>query len=178
MKEAPYGAAMNGDWQSMIDFYHEHFEIINCPVTPSKDTVLHLAVYSKTEKQLKVFLEIMKKRKFSVTEEEFLKTKNKFGNTVLHEATFYGNYQAVIFLVERCPELLSVPNGFGETPLFTAAEFAETEIVEFLIGSKPEQCVDNNGLLLSIHSKRLEDYLSILSAAIIGQKFGNNSSLY
>ncbi|KAJ6995463.1 hypothetical protein NC653_018051 [Populus alba x Populus x berolinensis] len=169
--DAPYGAAMKGDWQCMIKYCQEHFEKIHCPVTPSNDTVLHLAVYSKTEHPLKDLLEIMKKRELPLTETEFLKKRNKFGNTALHEATIYGKYEAVRLLVERCPELLSISNDFGETPLFTAAEFAETEIVEFLIRSKPGQCVDDNGRLLPTHSQRMVDKLSILSAAIIGQKF-------
>nr|TKR68720.1 uncharacterized protein D5086_0000310010 [Populus alba] len=162
---------MKGDWQCMIKYCQEHFEKIHCPVTPSNDTVLHLAVYSKTEHPLKDLLEIMKKRELPLTETEFLKKRNKFGNTALHEATIYGKYEAVRLLVERCPELLSISNDFGETPLFTAAEFAETEIVEFLIRSKPGQCVDDNGRLLPTHSHRTVDELSILSAAIIGQKF-------
>uniref|UniRef100_A0A6N2KHG1 PGG domain-containing protein n=1 Tax=Salix viminalis TaxID=40686 RepID=A0A6N2KHG1_SALVM len=62
-------------------------------------------------------------------------------------------------------------NNFGETPLFTAAGFAKTEIVEFLIGSDLKQCMDDDGRLLHTHRKRTEDDLSILSAAIIGQKF-------
>jgi ankyrin repeat protein len=120
----------------------------------------------------------VKERAFFVTEEEFLVKQNKFGNTVLHEATIYGNYEAVRFLVERCADLLSIKNNYGETPLFTAAEFGEAEIVEFLIRSKPKQCVVYKNRLLSIHSKRSEDGLSILSAAIIGQHFGNYFSLY
>ena len=173
--EAPYGAAMKGDWQSVIHYYREHFEKIDSPVTPSKDTVLHLAVQFKTEQPLKALLEILKERSLP---EAFLKKENKFGNTALHEATIHGNYEAVRILVERCPDLITIKNNYGETPLFTAAGFAETEIVEFLITSKPEKCVHDNGRILSIHSWRTVDYLSILSAAIIGQKFGNNSSLY
>nr|XP_034909741.1 uncharacterized protein LOC118045265 [Populus alba] len=102
---------------------------------------------------------------------QFLKRKNKFGNTALHEATIYGNYEAARLLVERCPDLLKEKNNYGETPLFTAAGFAETDIVEFLIRSEPEKCVDCNGRILSIHRKRKEDNLSILSAAIRGQHF-------
>ena len=116
----------------------------------------------------------MKERAFFVTEEEFLVKQNKFGNTVLHEATIYGNYEAVRLLAERCADLLSIKNNYGETPLFTAAEFGEAEIVEFLIRSKPKQCVVYKNRLLSIHSKRSEDGLSILSAAIIGQHFGKD----
>ncbi|XP_011001728.1 PREDICTED: uncharacterized protein LOC105108923, partial [Populus euphratica] len=133
-----------GKWDLMIDYYQKHSEYLHSPLTASKETAFHMAVISQ---------------------------ENKFGNTVLHEATIYGNNKAVKLLVERCPELLSVPNEFGETPLFTAAGFAETEIVEFLIRSKPGQRVDDDGLLLPIHRQRTVDSMSILSAAIIGQNF-------
>jgi hypothetical protein len=108
--------------------------------------------------------------------EAFLKRKNKFGNTALHEATIYGNYEAARLLVERCPDLLKEKNNYGETPLFTAAGFAETKIVEFLITSKPEKCVDNKCRLSLIHRQRT-DGLSIISSAIRGQHIGNNFSL-
>jgi ankyrin repeat protein len=176
--KAPYRAAMKGKWDLMIDYYQKHSEYLHSPLTASKETALHIAVCSKQEQPLKDLLEIMTTSELPLTETEFLKKKNKFGNTVLHEATIYGNNKAVKLLVERCPELLSVPNDFGETPLFTAAGFAETEIVKFLIRSKRGQCEDDDGLLLPIHRQRTVDNLSILSAAIIGQNFGNNFSLY
>ena len=190
--EIPYRAAMSGDWKSMLDHYQGRVLDMPLPVTLSADTALHLAVYRKQEQPLKDLLEIAKDIKilgpdeaeFLVPHEtespeiEFLKRKNKFGNTSLHEATIYGNYEAVRLLVDWCADLLKETNNHGETPLFTAAGFSKTEIVEFLIRHKPEQCVDDNGRLLPTHSKRSEDDLPILSAAIIGQKFGNNSSLY
>jgi hypothetical protein len=172
IQETPYIAAMNGEWQHMIDYYQENFEYLFSPVTLSSDTGFHLAVHSNEEQPLKYLLGIIEGREFILTE-----TRNKFGNTVLHEATIYGNYEAVRLLVECCPDLISITNKYGETPLFTAAGYGEAEIVEFLIRSKPEQCVDDNGHLLSIHSKR-SNGLSILGAAIIGQHFGNNFSLY
>ena len=161
----------------MVDYYKALPKRLLSPVTLSLDTGFHLAVHSNKGKPLEDLLKIMETDE-SLSETESLKRKNKFGNTALHEATINGNYDAVRVLVERCPDLLSIPNEDGETPLFTAAGFAEAKIVEFLIRSKPQQCVDDNGRLLSIHIKRSEDGLSILSAAIIGQNFGNNSSLY
>ncbi|KAF9672122.1 hypothetical protein SADUNF_Sadunf11G0007900 [Salix dunnii] len=171
--EKTYGAAMEGKWEEMVNYYdQEHLTHICTPVTDSSENVLHLAVQSKKEQPLKKLLEIMKKRELSSTDEtEFLKKTNKYGNTALHEATIYGNYEAVKLLVERCPGLVKMENNFGETPLFTAAGFAETKIVEFLIGSGLKQCLDDDGRLLRTHRKRTQDDLSILSAAIIGQKF-------
>jgi hypothetical protein len=208
IRVTPYRAAMSGNWKSMLDHYQERVLDVPLPVTLSADTALHLAVYSKQEQPLKDLLDIVKDIRSLLPETEFLvpdetespvpetesqvpetesqvpeieilKRKNKFGNTALHEATIYGNYEAARLLVERCPDLLLIRNEFGETPLFTAAGFAEAEIVEFLITSKPEKCVDDKCRILSIHRKRTEDDLSILSAAIRGQHSGNNYySLY
>jgi len=174
IQETPYIAAMNGEWQQMIDYYQKNFEYLFSPVTLSLDTGFHLAVHSNEEQPLRDLLEIVKEKESPSTEEDFLKITNKFGNTVLHEATIYGNYEAVRLLVERFPDLITIPNKYSETPLFTAAGFGEAEIVEFLIRSKP---VDDKHRLLSIHRKR-RDGLSILGAAILGHDFGNNFSLY
>ncbi|KAJ6376930.1 hypothetical protein OIU76_025979 [Salix suchowensis] len=167
----PWDAAMGGDWKCMMDYYREEEPPggLSSPVTDTLDTVLHLAVHDKDGKQCEALLEIVREKQLSET--EFLERKNKFGNTALHEATIYSNYKAVKLLVERCPGLVEMKNNFGETPLFTAAGFAAIEIVEFLIGSGLKQCMDDNGQLLDTHRKRTEDELSILSAAIIGQKF-------
>ena len=161
----------------MIDYYREEEALggLSSPVTHTLDTVLHLAMHDKDGKHCEDLLEIVREKQLSET--EFLEKKNKFGNTALHEATIYSNYEAVKLLVERCPHLIEMKNKFGETPLFTAAGFAATEIVEFLIGSGLKQCLNDDGRLLSIHSKR-KDELSILSVAIIGQKFGNNFCLH
>ncbi|XP_034915278.1 uncharacterized protein [Populus alba] len=183
IQETPYIAAMYGEWQHMIDYYKKYSKYLFSPVTLSLDTGFHLAVHSNEERPLKDLLGIMDGREFLEGKEFILTgTRNKYGNTVLHEATIYGNYEAVRFLVECCPDLISITNNFGETPLFTAAGFGEAEIVEFLIASKPEECVDCNGRILSIHRQRSKDGLSILhqrskdglsilGAAIIGQHF-------
>ncbi|KAF9672131.1 hypothetical protein SADUNF_Sadunf11G0008800 [Salix dunnii] len=90
--EAPYIAAMNGDWKGMVDFYKCDAQYLFAPVTLSSDTGPHLAVHSNTEKPLEVLLEIIED---IVDINFYLPTcKNKFGNTVLHEATIYGNYEA------------------------------------------------------------------------------------
>uniref|UniRef100_A0A6N2M0G8 PGG domain-containing protein n=1 Tax=Salix viminalis TaxID=40686 RepID=A0A6N2M0G8_SALVM len=167
----PWDAAVRGDWKSMMVYYRDEEPLrdLSSPVTHTLDTVLHLAVHDKCGKQCEDFLEIGREKQLPDT--EFLEKKNIFGNTALHEATIYSNNKAVRLLVDRCPGLVEMENNFGETPLFTAAGFAETEIVlEFLIGSGLRQCLGDDGRLLSIHRER-EDGLSILSAAIIGQKF-------
>uniref|UniRef100_A0A6N2KWK0 PGG domain-containing protein n=1 Tax=Salix viminalis TaxID=40686 RepID=A0A6N2KWK0_SALVM len=167
----PWDAAMEGNWERMMDYYRdeEHLRGLSSPVTHTLDTVLHLAVHDKDGKQCEDLLEIVREKQLPET--EFLMETNKYGNTALHEATIYSNYKAVKLLVERCPGLVKMENNFGETPLFTAAGYAETKIVEFLIGSGLRQCLGDDGRLLPIHRTRTGDELSILSAAIIGQKF-------
>uniref|UniRef100_A0A6N2NBJ4 PGG domain-containing protein n=1 Tax=Salix viminalis TaxID=40686 RepID=A0A6N2NBJ4_SALVM len=164
--ETIYIAAMNGNWKGMVDFYKKNARYLFSPATLSRDTGLHLAVHSNTEKPLKDLLEMMQGMEFLLTQ-----SKNKFGNTVLHEATIYGNHEAVRLLVELCPDLLKEKNNYGETPLFTAASFGEAEIVEFLFRSNRKQCVNDECRLLEIHRKISGDGLSILSAAIKGQHF-------
>ncbi|KAJ6292328.1 hypothetical protein OIU78_024494 [Salix suchowensis] len=190
--EIPYRAAMIGDWKNIIKHYKDRPMDLSFPVTLDADTALHIAVYSKEAQPLQDLLEIVKDiinflpdieslepemespspemESPSPEQMKFLKRKNKFGNTALHEATICGNYEAVRLLVGRCPDLLKQKNNSGETPLFTAAGFGEAEIVEFLFTSEPEQCVNYNCRLLEIHRQR-GDGLSILSAAIIGQHF-------
>ncbi|KAF9672124.1 hypothetical protein SADUNF_Sadunf11G0008100 [Salix dunnii] len=165
--EEPYKAAMKGDWKGMVDYYKFDAQYLFSPVTLSSDTGPHLAVHSNTEKPLKDLLEIIEE---FVDINFYLPTcQNKFGNTVLHEATIYGNHEAVRLLVKRCPDLLSIQNNSDETPLFTAAAFGEAEIVEFLFRSQPGQCMHDK-CLLEIH-RQGKDGLSILSAAIKGQHF-------
>ncbi|CAK7349432.1 unnamed protein product [Dovyalis caffra] len=179
----PYGAAMIGDWKSMIDHYHLHFSDLLNPVTSSQDTALHIAVCSQKEQPLKALLALLPSEDDGTEELENtffenisqpnpLKRENKYGNTVLHEATIYGNFEAVKLLVERYPDLVTIANVYGETPLFTAAEFADPEIVKFLLVSLSKEIVEEHGRLKSIHRQRPSfDNLSILSAAILGQHY-------
>ncbi|KAJ6416359.1 hypothetical protein OIU84_002248 [Salix udensis] len=177
---------MRGDWKNIIHHYQDRSLDLFLPVTLSADTALHIAVYSKQAEPLQSLLGIVERIKhflpdidspapeeeyLSTDQMKFLKRKNEFGNTALHEATICGNYEAVRLLVDQCADLLNEKNKYGETPLFTAAAFAEAEIVEFLFRSNPEQCVNDECRLLEIHRQRSGDGLSILSAAIKGQHF-------
>ncbi|KAJ6292324.1 hypothetical protein OIU78_024492 [Salix suchowensis] len=184
--EKTYKAAMSGDWKNITHHYKDRPLDLSFPVTLDEDTALHIAVYSKQAQPLQDLLEVVddmenfivymeppapeNDQSPSTEQMKFLRRKNKFGNTALHEATICGNYEAVRLLVARCPALLLIQNNSGETPLFTAAGFGEAGIVEFLFRSEPEQRGNDKRRLFNIHSQR-GDGLSILSAAIIGQHF-------
>ncbi|KAG5234709.1 ankyrin repeat-containing protein [Salix suchowensis] len=184
--QKPYRAAMRGDWKNIIHHYEDRPMDLSFPVTLSEDTALHIAVYSKQAEPLQSLLGIVEEymtnfmpdmdspapenESPSTEQMKFLMSKNKFGNTALHEATICGNYEAVRLLVNQCADLLKEKNNYGETPLFTAAAFGEADIVVFLLMSEPEQRVNAKYNLLEIHRKR-KDGLSILNAAILGQHF-------
>ena len=170
-----YLAALEEDWDGMIDACSKSSKMyVMSPVTVSEDTPLHLAVYSKKVEPLQTLLDIAKKN--SMLGNPYTK-KNAYGNTVLHEAVFAGNMEAVQHLLKFTPKeqgefhpsmQLQTKNALGETPLYRAAACGKKEIVEHLAeqtGQIP------GGKLLEDHRKR-GDSKPILHAAIQGHHFG------
>lgn len=155
-----YLAALEEDWDRMIRACSGIGEMyVMSPVTVSEDTPLHLAVYSKEVQPLKALLDIADKN--PIPGNPFTK-KNAYGNTVLHEAVFAGNMEAVEHLLNYDPSMqLQTKNKLGETPLYRAAACGKKKIVERLF---------SEGKLLEDHRKR-GDSNPILHAAIQGQHF-------
>ncbi|KAJ6971008.1 delta-latroinsectotoxin-Lt1a-like [Populus alba x Populus x berolinensis] len=187
LMETVYKAASEGKWDLMKEAYdEEHDMYVMSPITVSEDTPLHLAVYSKKVQPLKALLDIADKNPMlgnPCTKE------NAYGNTVLHEAVFAGNMEAVEHLLQFTPKeqgnyhpsmQLETENALGETPLYRAASCGKKEIVEYLV-IKMKQI--SEGELLKNHRRRgyLEkeknensekvDLKPILHAAIEGQHF-------
>ena len=164
-----YQAALEEDWERMIracSGIGEMYEM--SPVTVSEDTPLHLAVYSKKVMPLKALLDIADKNPMLGNP---CTKKNAYGNTVLHEAVFAGNMEAVEHLLQFTPKQqgeydpssqLQTKNTLGETPLYRAAACGKKEIVERLF---------LKGKLSEDHRKR-GDSKPILHAAIQGHHFG------
>ncbi|KAL3570112.1 hypothetical protein D5086_027361 [Populus alba] len=115
-----YQAALEEDWDGMIYACSGSSEMyVMSPVTVSEDTPLHLAVYSKKVNPLQALLNIAKKN--PMLGNPYTKT-NAYGNTVLHEAVFAGNMEAVEHLLNYDPSMqLQTKNKLGETPLYRAA---------------------------------------------------------
>ncbi|XP_044481006.1 uncharacterized protein LOC123207591 [Mangifera indica] len=138
----PYRAALNDDWESLLDFYQKLVSWLPYPVSSARDNAFHLAVYSKRKEPLQSLLCISEKR--SMGRYGYL-IENGYGNTPLHEAAATGNLEAVVALVAHNERLLmedsenpdendflEAVNKKGETPLFIAAAFGRTEVVKFL----------------------------------------------
>ncbi|XP_011010414.1 PREDICTED: uncharacterized protein LOC105115274 [Populus euphratica] len=169
-----YLAALEGDWNRMILAYHgQNYVYVMLPVTVSKDTSFHLAVYSERREPLQGLLGIVNR---NPTLGNPLTKKNTYGNTVLHEAVVAGNMEAVKLLLQIVPreqgefhpsEQLQARNMLGETTLYRAASCGNKEMVEYL-ARLPGQI--SYGKLLEDHRKR-GDLTPILHAAIQGQHF-------
>ncbi|TXG46858.1 hypothetical protein EZV62_026152 [Acer yangbiense] len=174
MKE-PYEAAINGNWEAMIKFFDENFNILFHQMTVAKDTAFHLAVLSKKEEPLKQLLTMLEQDENPMWNSVFITNAN--GNTVLHEAASHHNIAAMKLLVPlECnyatQEQLVKRNRSGQTPLFKAASFGSTKVVKYL-ASLPYQMItcDNKQQLRDEHRTR-NDRTSILHAAVRGEHFG------
>jgi len=182
LMEKVYKAASEGDWDSMKTAYNgTDDKYMMSPITVSEDTPLHLAVYSKKVQPLKALLDIADKNPMLGNP---CTKQNAYGNTVLHEAVFAGNMEAVEHLLQGDyhPSMqLKTKNALGETPLYRAASCGKKEIVEYLV-IKMKQI--SKGKLLEEHRRRgyldkekndnseKVDLKPILHAAIEGQHFG------
>ncbi|XP_061952555.1 ankyrin repeat-containing protein ITN1-like [Populus nigra] len=168
LMETVYKAASEGKWHLMKTAYGGTYDkYMVSPITVLKDTAFHLAVYSKKDEPLKSLLSIV--NEISIPENPCT-LKNAYGNTVLHEAVFAGNMEAVkhLLLGEYDPSMqLHTKNELGETPLYRAASCGKKEIVEYLA---KKMGLFSERKLSEDHRKR-KDSKPILHAAIEGQHF-------
>ncbi|KAI5318776.1 hypothetical protein L3X38_038484 [Prunus dulcis] len=129
-----YELAMNGQWESLIQFYkdREIFEVFGL-MTTKNDTVLHLAGLAG-RKDVLVFLISRIEEDSDVLTVDALTVENNSGNTPLHEVAASGNLEAAKLLAEaadafdRKEESRASPesvknNHSGETPHHGAAAF-------------------------------------------------------
>lgn len=152
----PYRAVLKEEWEAMGRYFEEHNEALYSHMTVSKDTALHIAVYSGDVKLLDTLLSIEPTVELAPHE-----LKNDSGNTPLHVAAAVGNVEMACLLINKDKTLLETANSNGETPLFTAAAYGRIKMVEFLAPKVEDK---------KRHRKRGE--VSILHVAVIGKHFG------
>ena len=98
-------------------------------ITIHKDTVLHMACYSK---QCDLALELLQLLPPSLNQ-RFANSKNDVDNTILHEvATYNAMTDVATEILNRAPELLTARNILGETPLFRAVRYGKDEMFKLL----------------------------------------------
>ncbi|KAE8653648.1 hypothetical protein Csa_007083 [Cucumis sativus] len=153
----PYRAVIKEEWKKVKEELKDETKIV-FPMTASRDTALHLAVYSGGEEPLRTFL-------VGIFEMDEAFWRNSAGNTPLHEAATVGNLAAVKLLVEYKKEDLVAENIYGETPLFRAARCGHLEIVNYIL----EDCEDFFSRCSRHWTNRKGN--PIIHAAIQSQKF-------
>ncbi|GMP67143.1 hypothetical protein CsSME_00027232 [Camellia sinensis var. sinensis] len=97
-------------------------------ITIHKDTVLHMATYSK---QTDLVLELLKM--VSANHLHKMTHQNGVGNTILHEAATSDKLlPAAREMLRMAPRLLDVCNCFNETALYRAARFGKLDMFKLL----------------------------------------------
>ncbi|KAL7216041.1 hypothetical protein ACSBR1_028064 [Camellia fascicularis] len=97
-------------------------------ITIHKDTVLHMATYSK---QTDLVLELLKM--VSANHLHKMTHQNGVGNTILHEAATSDKLvPAAREMLRMAPQLLDVCNCFNETALYRAARFGKLDMFKLL----------------------------------------------
>ncbi|KAI3862500.1 hypothetical protein MKX03_011588 [Papaver bracteatum] len=117
---------LEGDSEKTIEFLKNNPEVVSQGVTDRSHTVLHIAIFDKIGMEL--IEEIVK-----LMSPELL--EYRAGCTALHYAAQYGNFKAVVLLVNKNPRLPLLRDNRGFTPLDIALQNVsvyQKEVVEYL----------------------------------------------
>ena len=177
----PYMAALNGDWDTLKNFFTEENRLLLfASMTIDSDTALHIAAYSGKKYVLQHLVDLLPLN--SVL--EALSQKNDHGNNTFHEVATTNKVEAAKFLVRKLDaaevkdqlhKILGAKNDLGETPVYRAAAHGHTKMAKFLldeyVADKSSAKVKTNVADISLHFQR-KDSVSILHIAVIGQHFG------
>ncbi|XP_052183339.1 uncharacterized protein LOC127795599 [Diospyros lotus] len=126
-----YEAIEKGDEVKVIELCRKVPEGPLYPVTIHKDTVIHMATYSKQEGLVASLLKELPETHWG----RQMATQNDIGNTMLHEAaTTNKAISAAEEMLRLAPELLETRNQRGETAIFRAARYGKMNIFQFLEG--------------------------------------------
>ena len=177
----PYMAALNGDWDTLKNFFtEENRQLLFASMTIDSDTALHIAAYSGKKYVLQHLVDLLPLN--SVL--EALSQKNDHGNNTFHEVATTNKVEAAKFLVRKLDaaevkdqlhKILGDKNDLGETPVYRAAAHGHTKMAKFLldeyVADKSSAKVKTNVADISLHFQR-NDRVSVLHIAVIGQHFG------
>ena len=177
----PYMAALNGDWDTLKNFFTEENRLLLfASMTIDSDTALHIAAYSGKKYVLQHLVDLLPLN--SVL--EALSQKNDHGNNTFHEVATTNKVEAAKFLVRKLDaaevkdqlhKILGDKNDLGETPVYRAAAHGHTKMAKFLldeyVADKSSAKVKTNVADISLHFQR-NDRVSVLHIAVIGQHFG------
>lgn len=159
-----YNALLKEEMENVIKLCERVPDHAMHVVTIHKDTVLHLATYSK---QAELVIELMQALPHHLIKK--MTCKNDTGNTVLHEAATLDDRSVEIAtkMLEQAPKLLNKFNKLGESVLFQAARYGKTQIFDFLA----KKISEYDEAKQKQFSQRT-DKTTILHIAILARQFG------
>ncbi|XP_068640046.1 ankyrin repeat-containing protein ITN1-like [Aristolochia californica] len=161
-----YEAAIQGKKEVLMAYEPGRWQL---PVTPMKDTLLHLIVTVRHEELVKDIINNTPQSEIY----KILKKKNQVRNNILHElATTEMVEVAKQVLNKLTPEqwgnLINKKNYWGETPVFRTAVYGSKKMFLFLT----EHVKDSTAHL------RRDDGMTMLHAAILGESYDFASLLF
>ncbi|KAJ9566725.1 hypothetical protein OSB04_002691 [Centaurea solstitialis] len=121
-----YRATLAGDWDTTRQFIESNNGVLTDAITPSSDTILHIAVVAG-----KLHVPFVEKL-VAVMSKKDLEVKNVTGNTALSMAAIVGNTAAAKILVRKNPGLLYISNEQRYLPVHEAARCAHKNILLYL----------------------------------------------
>ncbi|KAG1347717.1 putative E3 ubiquitin-protein ligase MIB1-like [Cocos nucifera] len=169
-KEELFKSAMQGRWKDVAAIYARNEGVHRTKITWAGDTLLHLAVSSSEEKNVKLLMNCLIETNNEKYICQILDIQNDRGDTALHIAAALGMVGVCLDMAKLHPTMVVRNlNRRKETPLFKAvrhgqkkAFFALQSVVETHI--KPPPRVTREGL-------RIEGGDTILHNAIFAEHF-------
>ncbi|CAL5330887.1 unnamed protein product [Camellia sinensis] len=99
-------------------------------------------------------------------ETEILRMRNKWGNTVLHEAVRNHNLRVAEFLIKVDPELACFENNTGESPLYLAARDGMLEIVKRILMAACYSAYGGSDGQTALHATIVEGNFDAMEALV------------
>ncbi|CAK9182228.1 unnamed protein product [Ilex paraguariensis] len=159
-----FNALTRGEEDKVIQLCRENPEGPLHVLSLHKDTVLHVATYSKRKDLVLNLLQELPEGQFAK-----LTHQNDAGNTVLHEAvTSDRTVKVATELLLKAPELLSMHNQNGETALFCAARYGKSKMYEYL-DDEMNKSIKDPAELKAFHYR--DDKTTILHLSILNEYF-------
>ncbi|XP_038970183.1 uncharacterized protein LOC103708122 isoform X2 [Phoenix dactylifera] len=126
LKKDLFKKAMEGRWQDVARSYSENEKVRETRITWAGDTLLHLAVSSGKESNVKLLMGCLEKSVLDKRRQEILAIRNDWGDTALHFAAALGMVNVCLAMARLHPEMVvEIHNGWQETPLFKAVRHGQ-----------------------------------------------------
>ncbi|XP_038982206.1 death-associated protein kinase dapk-1-like [Phoenix dactylifera] len=117
---------MQSRWQDVARSYSENEKVRETQITWAGDTLLHLAVSSGKESNVKLLVGCLRKAENEQRIRKILAIQNDTGDTALHIAAALGMVDVCLAMARLYPEMVvEIREGWKETPLFTAVRHGQ-----------------------------------------------------